>query len=444
MPGTADRDAVEKNNDLRAFLRSDRPSIERTEFNETYRRTRIAVNVLIAVSVLVIRDHFDHRPYVVTGIVIGCSLILLHAYLRRARPLLESVSFDTFIYMGLSLLADLPEVAIFVAMTQAYVVFFFVRVRTALITAGIFTLLGIVAAAISIFSDFQRRSAAETVAIVTFVTLTTIVPAAWTLLRAGFELHSHRAEEERLVAEKDQLLVDKDRFVASVSHELRTPLTAVVGLAHTLADGRDSFSAEEQDEFMGMIVQQSEEVAAIVDDLLVAARAGTGHLSLVVGELDLGAELKAIAPKPFTIHQEQESPVLVIGDPIRVRQVLRNLTSNSIRYGGPSKRVRIFRRGYSGVVSVEDDGEPIPEDQAEAIFTAYGRAHNRPGRTDSVGLGLTVSRQLAQMMGGDVVYSHDGQWASFEFWIPMAMNEMAEAMFAAPETALLAHQMAPS
>lgn len=435
---------MEKNNDLRAYLRSDRPSIERTEFGETYRRTRIAVSVLVGVSTVIMRSRFQYQSYVITGVVVGCLLILLHAYLRKSRPLVESAWYDTIIYMGLTLFADLPEVAIFVAMAQAYILFFFVRVRTALISAGAFTLLGVLVAAFSTFTDFQKRSAAETVMIVTFVTMVTIVPAAWTLLRAGFELHFHRAEEERLVAEKDQLLVDKDRFVASVSHELRTPLTAVVGLAHTLADGRDSFSPEEQDEFMGMIVQQSEEVAAIVDDLLVAARAGTGHLSLVVGELDLGAELRAIAPKPFAIHQEQESPVLIIGDPIRVRQVLRNLTSNSIRYGGPNKRVRIFRRGYSGVVSVEDDGEPIPADQAEAIFSAYGRAHNRPGRTDSVGLGLTVSRQLAQMMGGDVVYSHNGQWASFEFWIPMAMKEMAEAMFAAPETALVAHRVAPS
>jgi signal transduction histidine kinase len=311
---------VEKNNDLRAFLRSDRPSIERSEFNETYRRTRISVSALIALASLVMSGRFDYRPYVISGIVLGCLLVIAHAYLRRSSPLLEMVSVDTALYLGMTLLADLPEVAIFVGMAQSFIVFFFVPIRIALITTGVFTLAGIIATAISIVSQVQLRSSAETVSIVTSVTVITIVPAAWTLLRAGSELHAHRAKEERLIEEKDHLLLDKDRFVASVSHELRTPLTAVVGLAHTLAEARNEITPGERDEFIGMIVEQSEEVAAIVDDLLVAARAGTGHLSLVVSELALGVEVDAVISGHFELLNIETAPILVVGDPIRVRQ----------------------------------------------------------------------------------------------------------------------------
>ncbi len=432
---------MDKNHDLRTFLRSDRAAIELVEFNQTYRRTRISVNVLIAVAAVVMKSRFEHRPYVITGIVLGCLVVLAHASLRRNASLLEMVSVDTAIYLSLTLLADLPEVAIFVAMAQSFILFFFVRARTALVATATFTFAGIVAAAISTVSQIQMRSAAETVSIVTTVTVMTIVPAAWTLLRAAYEMNSHREKEEALVHEKDRLLVDKDRFVASVSHELRTPLTAVVGLAHTLAEAKDAITAAERDEFIETIVEQSEEVAAIVDDLLVAARAGTGHLSLVVSELDLSAELKTVVSEEFEFSSVETDPVLVIGDPIRVRQVLRNLLSNCLRYGGDARRVRVFRDGFEGVVSVQDNGPPIPDDQREAIFTAYGRAHDRPGRTDSVGLGLTVSRQLAEMMGGDVLYDHDGKWSRFEFRIPIAMREMTQAMYAAPSEARYAHRV---
>ena len=437
----ADSDEVVKKNDLHAFLRSDRPSIERTEFNKTYRRTRISVNVLIAVASLVMHNRFDHRPYVITGIVVCCLFILAHAHLRRGGPLLEMVTFDTAVYLGMTLLADLPEVAIFVAMAQAFIVFFFVRIRTALIAGAVFTLAGIIAAAVSIVSQLQTRSAAETVSIVTAVTILTIIPALWTLLRAGYEMYLHRIEEELLVREKDRLLLDKDRFVASVSHELRTPLTTVVGLAHTLANDGDRLSAAERDEFVEMIVEQSEEVASIVEDLLVAARAGTGRLSIELSEVDLGTELNSVEHGEMGITPGESTPVLVIGDPIRVRQVLRNLVSNCVRYGGAEKRIGLSRKGFSGVVAVQDTGPALPDDQIEEIFSAYGRAHDRPGRTDSVGLGLTVSRQLAQMMGGDVTYSHDGTWASFELRLPIAMKEMTQAMYAAPEEALLAHRV---
>lgn len=432
---------MENNADLRSFFRSTRPPIELGQFNQTYRRTRISVNVTIALATLTLHGRFGYRPYVIAGIVVANLLIVGHTYLRRRAGLREMVTWDTSLYLAMTVLADLPEVAIFVAMAQSFIVFFFLPVRAALLMTAIFTSAGLAAAVVSIITQLHRRSTADTIGIVVTVTLATILPVAWTLATAGAQMYRHREEEERLVREKDELLADKDRFVASVSHELRTPLTAVVGLAHTLADEGETLSADERNEFVGILVEQSEEVAAIVDDLLVAARAETGHLSLVVEEIDLSEQLAAALPCEWSFESVGPKAPLVIGDPIRIRQILRNLISNAQRYGGSNIRIGLSSDPTMGRVSIQDDGQPIPPGQRETIFDAYGRAHDRPGRTDSVGLGLTVSRQLARLMGGDVSYSHHNGWSTFALSLPLSMKVVAEAMEADPEAARHAHRI---
>jgi signal transduction histidine kinase len=426
--------------DLRASLRSDRPPVELADFPKTYQRTRIVVNGVVAVAIAANAARFN-APEVVVPAIVGLALvILLHALLLSGWGLVAKVSFDTAIYITMAVLADSPEVVLLVAATQAFIVFFHVRPRTALLLMGSYMAAGLAGAVAAILLEMQHRSTGDTLYLVTAVTMMATIPIGWILSQVGAQMHRQREREESLYAETKQLLSDKDRFVASVSHELRTPLTAVVGLAHTLADDQTPISESERTEFIRMVVEQSEDVAAIVDDLLVAARADSGHLALVVGEVDLCAELASVVPENVPIETDLES-LVAVGDPIRVRQILRNLVSNAIRYGGSHKRVRLSRRGVLGIVQVQDTGDPIPAHQVETIFTAYGRAHDRPGRTDSVGLGLTVSRQLARMMGGDVAYSHDGRWAAFEFSLPLSVTAVAQAIVAAPEEARAAHQV---
>lgn len=426
---------------VRSCLRSPRSPIELPEFKTTYQHTRIVVSLLIALSAVVLAGRFDYGPVAMVGLLVCAALILGHALAQAEAPLAVMLSFDTVLYLLMTVLIDLPEMTVFVATTQSFLVFFHVRARTALILMASYMTAGMAAAITTIVIETQRRTPGETAALVVVVTILTAIPSAWLLSQAAAAIYENRDKEEALSKDKDELLVDKDRFVASVSHELRTPLTAVVGLAHTLAEANDTISELEREEFLDLIVTQSEEVAAIVDDLLVAARAGTGHLSLVVGEVDLGEELSSVVPDDVEVLNNEPAPIVVVGDPIRIRQVLRNLVSNCARYGGESKRVRLTRDGFTGIVSVEDSGAPIPVEQAAEIFAAYGRAHDRPGRTDSVGLGLTVSRQLARMMGGDVTYSHNGTWASFTFRLPIAMTELTAAIRAEPASARLAHKV---
>ncbi|MDJ0959960.1 MAG: HAMP domain-containing sensor histidine kinase [Acidimicrobiia bacterium] len=426
--------------ELRAFLGTERPSIDLAAYNTVYRRTRLAVSVLLAVTTSALGHRFEHRSLVVAGIALSCVLIVSHAYARPRAGLLEMVTWDTLLYLTMAILVDLPEVVLFVVLAQSFFVFFFVPVHRAIWAMALYTMSGLAVTVATIVFELQQRSGTETAALVVVVTFLTMLPVSWVLLRATAELLRQRVQKEGLLREKDELLADKDRFVASISHELRTPLTAVVGLAHTLHEANGSLPAAEEQEFIGILVEQSEEVAAIVDDLLVAARAQTGHLSMVIENVDLIDEVTATIPPDIPVAVDDTGRRQVLGDPIRVRQILRNLISNADRYGGGNIRVVISSSGAVGRVEVWDDGDPIPSEEAELIFTAYGRAHDRPGQTDSVGLGLTVSRQLAQLMGGDVTHVRNDGWTVFSLSLPAGTAGATEAIKASPETARLAHR----
>ena len=410
---------MDTNSELRAFFRSNRPPLEVDEYRRAYRRTRVTANLILMLASTALASRFEHALLVVGSIVAISTLILVHSQLRRRASLLEMLSYDTVLYLSMTVVADAQEVSLFVGMAMSFMLFQFVPARTAVIATAGFMVLATGATIASVILEIQVRTPADTLLLITVITWLTTIPTIWMQLGAGSESHHRREQLEQLVRDKDELLQDKDRFVASVSHELRTPLTAVVGLARMLAEQGLELDASERQEFIESIAEQSEEVAAIVDDLLVAARAETGHLSLYLEALDLGSEVAAVAPSDATLDVAAGTSA-VMGDPIRVRQILRNLISNAGRYGGPGLRIRVYPTATGSAVAVEDDGDPIPDDRLDQIFMAYGRAHDRPGRTDSVGLGLTVSRQLARLMGGDVTHSRQGKWTVFELALPGA------------------------
>ena len=229
----------------------------------------------------------------------------------------------------------------------------------------------------------------------------------------------------RSAAKDLELLVkSRDELVATVSHELRTPLTTVVGLSHELRDAFNTFERDEIVDLVGLIAQQSSEVATIVEDLLVAARTRGGSLGVSTTPVDLAFEveatLKAIGMDPDKMLTCPQYLPSITGDSGRIRQILRNLITNAQRYGGDQMRV-VVRAGDSiAAVEVRDNGPPLTEDESEEIFSRYYRNQQTPGVTASVGLGLTVSQELARLMGGDITYRHDGGEAVFTVRLPVA------------------------
>ncbi|MGB7858967.1 MAG: HAMP domain-containing sensor histidine kinase [Acidimicrobiia bacterium] len=224
-----------------------------------------------------------------------------------------------------------------------------------------------------------------------------------------------------------ELVKSKDEFIARVSHELRTPLTAVVGLTSEL-NALENLAPEERKELMGLVAGQAEEMAYIVDDLLVAARAEMGTVAIDTVEVDLGSQLRAtieglgvgVSDVPEMIHN-------VVADPSRVRQVLRNLMTNAVRYGGPHIRVTTGSAGGRVWIEVRDNGEGVPAEESQRIFEPYATAHS--GVAGSVGLGLSVSRQLAELMGGTLTYHRDINESVFHFELPLAGDPRPVAAF---------------
>jgi signal transduction histidine kinase len=242
------------------------------------------------------------------------------------------------------------------------------------------------------------------------------------------------AANDELRANGDQLAAlvrSKDQFVASVSHELRTPLTVVMGLAEELAARRGLLDDCDVTEYLETIVDQSHDVAHIVEDLLAAARADSGTLTVHCETVDLDAEVAAIM-RTGSLHGEaghriQVSPgtARAWADPSRVRQIIRNLVVNAVRYGGDHIVVATGSRLDSALVAVTDDGAGLRLEDAARIFEPYYRASRETVQPGSVGLGLAVSRKLANLMAGDVTYQRVGQETVFELSLPNALGEDA-------------------
>lgn len=213
----------------------------------------------------------------------------------------------------------------------------------------------------------------------------------------------------------------KDEFIANVSHELRTPLTAVIGLTSEIAENPD-LGVEEREELLQLVAGQASEMANIVDDLLVAARAEMGAVTVHLQEMELLRELRAtIEGVGITVDLPEEPVPAVLADPRRVRQILRNLLTNAQRYGGPRRRITAGSLLDRVWLEVRDNGPGVPEAEAPYIFEPYVTGHS--GVEGSVGLGLAVARQLAELMGGSLEYERAGGESVFCLILPMASRK---------------------
>jgi len=234
-------------------------------------------------------------------------------------------------------------------------------------------------------------------------------------------LNQQLTDRNRLLQELEQSRLE---FIASISHELRTPLTAVVGFASEMQDRIDSFSTEELRQFAGVIVAQSNEVAGIVEDLLVITRAEAGHLAVNPAPVNITSEISAVrdslpGDRPAQRITMALSDVVAWADPLRVRQIVRNLLSNAQRYGGDDVRVTVSASESEVSIAVSDNGPGIPEKDQEVVFQAFGRSRRSDSKPGSIGLGLTVSRYLAEAMQGTLGYGRADGYTKFTITLPI-------------------------
>jgi PAS domain S-box-containing protein len=216
-------------------------------------------------------------------------------------------------------------------------------------------------------------------------------------------------------------LRSKIELIGTVSHELRNPLTSIVGYAHVLSEALAAESPD-QAEMAAVVKQQAQDVANIVEDLLTAAQADAGTLRVVTAPVDLAEEVRralaGIGARHAGSLEIATPPAPAVGDAMRVRQIARNLVINAIVHGGDHIRVTTARSAKQARLVVADDGPGLARGDEERVFEPFQHGNREARGHSSVGLGLTISRQLARLMGGDLTYSRERGMTVFRLVLP--------------------------
>src|SRR6267142_553010 len=244
-----------------------------------------------------------------------------------------------------------------------------------------------------------------------------------------------RAEAERARAEAESASEAKSEFLATMSHEMRTPLNGVVGAAEMLG-GKDLPQKERQ--LVDWLLTSSRQLRSLIDNLLDLRKIEAGKMVIEHAPFDLHALMNRLAalfePEAkrsqlhFTKSVSVDAPYLLLGDDVRIQQVLINLAANALRFteqGFVRLSVGALERTDHHVTlrfEVRDTGIGIPPDQAGRIFERFTQAH--PGihrQYGGSGLGTTICKHLVELMGGTIGFESGSEnGTTFWFTVPLS------------------------
>lgn len=211
----------------------------------------------------------------------------------------------------------------------------------------------------------------------------------------------------RVRSRLDPANAGRSQMLGTVSHELRNNLTAMMGLTQLVGIQPD-LTFEEAKELVALAHQQAVDATEIVEDLLTVTRLEGSALTVTIEPIDVNEAVETTVRRfagegtGLGVEIRTDLPP-ANADALRVRQILRNLISNAVRYGGPSIHIATRMLGGRIEVVVADNGNGVPREDEKTVFLAYRRSTNS-NHAASVGLGLWVSRHLAETMGGSLEY----------------------------------------
>ena len=223
---------------------------------------------------------------------------------------------------------------------------------------------------------------------------------------------------------------EKSDFIATISHELRTPMAAVYGAAETLLSRAGELPDEQARSLLEMIVAQSARLSQITEEVLLASRLDRGAVPLERERVELvelarrtidAVRSQTDAAVGFEVAAGAEV-VTASGDADRIQQVLVNLLDNAVKYGGGDVTVRVESANGVARIEVADAGPGIPPGEQQRIFEKFYRGDPQLTHAPSgTGLGLYISRELVERMGGHLdVRSQAGAGATFVVELPRA------------------------
>ena len=202
-------------------------------------------------------------------------------------------------------------------------------------------------------------------------------------------------------------------FISTVSHELRTPLTSIRGFSQTLLNSWDKISDDDKKKFIGIIQDQSNRLINLVENILSVSKANAEKQ--VLKKVDINNSIKKIFPlfteqyktHKFTMDLCKNNPCARV-DEDKLQQILTNLIDNAAKYSTPNSEVQITTSIIEDYVkiSIKDQGVGIREEDFPRIFQKFSRLENvLTSKTQGNGLGLYITKQLIEEMGGTISFS---------------------------------------
>jgi PAS domain S-box-containing protein len=267
-----------------------------------------------------------------------------------------------------------------------------------------------------------------------------IVKTIWDLTddeRRAAELREARAAAEAGSAAKSD-------FLSSMSHELRTPMNAILGFAQLLQRDKKEPLSERHKERVGQILKGGEHLLRLIDDILDLSRIEAGGVSIStepVAIVDVLAQvtttlgpLAAYRGIRIDVDALPAKVSMVSADRTRLSQILMNFGSNAIKYNRPAGNVTFIVASPSAEtvrVTVRDTGVGIPAEKQNKLFQPFQRAGQETGAIEGTGIGLVISKRLAQLMNGDVGFrSVPGEGS--EFWVDIPAHASKTSSSAPP------------
>jgi len=222
-------------------------------------------------------------------------------------------------------------------------------------------------------------------------------------------------------------------FLANMSHELRTPLNAVIGYAELLMLPDLPASPEQRRVYAADIRDSGRQLLEMIDDILEFAKAGTGRMTIRASEFDVVEELEACLKiaegAAHRMDRETEFKLIADGDigfarsDVRLfKQIVVNLLNNAVKYNreGGKVELAVRRTGKWLQVAIRDQGQGIPPDEADRIFSAFYQVDGTASRSHGgMGLGLAIVQRFLDLLGGGIrVQSKHGVGSTFTFHVP--------------------------